>query len=110
MLAGEGGHPWAEPHAANAVHAAGLAVAAQARFSNAQAPGVTVTVTRIGGGESLTSVPARAWFDVDLRALDASTVPRLHDAVCRLVERERGDIAVTYHVLDGGTETGGREQ
>ena len=105
MFSGEGGHPWAEPHAANAVHAAGLAVAALACFSDAQAPGVTVTVTRIGGGESLTSVPARAWFDVDLRALDASTVPRLHHTVCRLVERERGDIAVTYHVL--GDRPGG---
>lgn len=90
---GDGGHPWADAGAANAVHAAGCAIAAVTRLAGAQRSGATVTVTRMGGGESLTSIPAQAWFDVDLRALDASELPRLHCAVCRLAERAIADAA-----------------
>jgi tripeptide aminopeptidase len=83
----EGGHPWADADHANAIHVAGCAIASVAQLAGTQPSGVTVTVTRMGGGESLTSIPAQAWFDVDLRALDASAIPRLHDNVVRLSER-----------------------
>jgi len=87
--AGEGGHPWANASAANAVHAVGRAIAAIAQLADAQPSGVTITVTRVGGGESLTSVPAHGWFDVDLRTLDHSAMSRVSDAVRRLAERAR---------------------
>ncbi|MBL0172749.1 MAG: M20/M25/M40 family metallo-hydrolase [Gemmatimonadaceae bacterium] len=112
---GAGGHPWADPHAANAIHAAGCAVAAVAQLAKAQPPGVTVSVTRIGGGESLTSVPAGAWFDVDVRALDGAAVGRLHELVRRLSERAAQDTTrqhtgtlLTVTVATLGDRPGGR--
>jgi len=87
LVDGPGGHPWADPDAANAIHAVGRAVASIAQFATAQRTGITVTVTRVGGGESLTSVPAHAWFDVDLRTLDQRAMARVAQQVQRLVER-----------------------
>jgi acetylornithine deacetylase/succinyl-diaminopimelate desuccinylase-like protein len=91
-FSGAGGHPWADADATNAIHVAGRAIADVARMASTQARGVTVTVTRMGGGESLTSVPAHAWFDVDLRALDASVIPQLDAMVHRLAERATADV------------------
>jgi acetylornithine deacetylase/succinyl-diaminopimelate desuccinylase-like protein len=110
-FAGPGGHPWADPHAANAVHAVGRAVATIAALASAQPSGITITVTRMGGGESLTSVPAGAWFDLDVRTLDPRAMSRVVDAIHRLVERaraeesRRGSLSVTMDVL--GDRPGG---
>ncbi len=110
-FAGPGGHPWADPHAANAVHAVGRAVATIAAMASAQPGGITITVTRMGGGESLTSVPAGAWFDLDVRTLDPRSMSRVVDAIHRLVERARaeesgrGSLSVTTDVL--GDRPGG---
>lgn len=90
-FAGPGGHPWADPQAANAVHAVGRAVATIAAMARTQSTGITITVTRIGGGESLTSVPAGAWFDLDVRTLDQRAMSRVVDAILRLVERARAE-------------------
>lgn len=113
-ITAEGGHPWADVDRANAVHVAGRAIASMAQLASAQPSGVTVTVTRVGGGESLTSIPAHAWFDVDLRALDASAIPRLHEILVRLSRRAAADAgnaianrapAVSFEVL--GDRPGG---
>ena len=39
----------------------------------------SATVTRVHGGESLTSIPARAWFELDVRMLNATRLPALLD-------------------------------
>lgn len=111
-FAGPGGHPWADPQSANAIHAVGRAVAAIAAMARAQSTGITITVTRMGGGESLTSVPAGAWFDLDVRTLDQRAMSRVVDAVLRLVERARAEessrgaaLTVTTDVL--GDRPGG---
>lgn len=110
-FAGPGGHPWADPHAANAVHAVARAVATIAALASAQPSGITITVTRMGGGESLTAVPAGAWFDLDVRTLDPRAMSRVVDAIHRLVERaraeesRRGSLSVTMDVL--GDRPGG---
>jgi tripeptide aminopeptidase len=64
---GPGGHSWADRSAPNPIHAAAQAIADIARTGLPF--GAAMTVTRMGGGERLTSVAERAWFDVDLRAL-----------------------------------------
>ncbi len=89
--AGTGGHPWADRGAPNAVHAVGLAVGAIAQLALVQPGGVSVAVTRVSGGESLTSVPMHGWLDVDIRALDPLALTRACDAVHRLAERARVD-------------------
>jgi tripeptide aminopeptidase len=104
-LRGPGGHPWTDVGRANAVHAAGVAIGAMAQFSASSPRGVTVHVTRVGGGESLTSIPAAAWFEIDVRTLEASAMPRVLDTVRRLVERAAPDMVVEYEIL--GDRPGG---
>ena len=84
---GNGGHPWTDRHAANAIHALGRALASIARCADDARSNARITVTRVGGGESLTSVPAHAWFEVDVRAQIATDIPRLVARVRSLVDR-----------------------
>ena len=86
-ITGPGGHPWADPHARNAVHAMGHAISAIAQCAAAQRSGVTIAVTRMGGGESLTAVPVHAWCELDLRALDPTRIATITETVRQLVER-----------------------
>ncbi len=72
---GPGGHSWAAFGAPNAVHAAGRAIARLAALSLPHAPRTTLSVTRLSGGLSINSIPADAWFEVDLR----STAPAMLD-------------------------------
>lgn len=105
--AGAGGHPWADGGAPNAVHAVGHAVCAIAQLASAQPAGATITVTRVSGGESLTSVPAHGWLEVDIRALDPLALTRVCDAVHRLVERARVDascVATRRHTGESAQE------
>ncbi len=103
-FSGPGGHPWADQQAANAAHAVGRAIASIAQLASSQASGIAVTVTRMGGGESLTSVPASAWFDVDIRTIDQRSMSRVSDAVHRVVERARAESCGPRSVLTVTTE------
>lgn len=90
-MRGAGGHPWADASVPNAAHAIGRAVSAIAQFADAQRDGVTISVTRIGGGEGLTSIPTHAWCEVDVRTRQANAMPQLLNSLSRLVERARAD-------------------
>lgn len=58
-------------------HLGAVAALAQlAEAERAKGAGASVTVTRVHGGESLTSIPARASFELDVRTLNAT---RWHD-------------------------------
>jgi tripeptide aminopeptidase len=103
-FAGPGGHPWADRHVANAAHAVGRAIGAIAMMAAAQPSGITITVTRMGGGESLTSVPSAAWFDLDVRTLDQRAMSRVVDAVLRLVERARAEESARGAALSVSTD------
>jgi acetylornithine deacetylase/succinyl-diaminopimelate desuccinylase-like protein len=104
-IAGEGGHPWADRFVPNAVHTVGRVIAALAHFSDRQRESTRVTVTRVAGGESLTSIPASAWFEVDLRALHSAQLVTLIGAVRRVIERACGAQTVTLSCL--GERPGG---
>ena len=55
----------------------------------------SATVTRVHGGESLTSIPARAWFELDVRTLNATRLPalldELLDEMLQVINRARID-------------------
>ena len=85
---GPGGHPWVDVRAPNAIHAMGHAIAAIARYADALPAGATLSVARMAGGESLTSVPTLAWCDVDVRALDAMQCAAIVAQLHRLVSNE----------------------
>lgn len=79
---GPGGHPWADRAHPNAAHALGTAIS---MVSRARGPvNATMTVSRVGGGESLTSIPRHAWLDIDLRALNSADLRAL-DALVRRI-------------------------
>ncbi len=73
-FSGAGGHSWADFGRPNAVHAAGHVAHWLSKLPREYRGQVAVSVGRIGGGESLTSIAAHAWMEVDVRAADASSL------------------------------------
>ena len=91
---GSGGHSWADFGVANPVHAvAAVATALQAVLLPRE-PRTTLTVARIGGGESINSVPREAWLEVDIRSLGTTVLTELartlQETVARIERSENG--------------------
>ncbi len=84
---GPGGHSWADFGRPNAIHAAGRAAFWLATMPSEFRSAVAVSVGRIGGGESLTAIPALAWMEVDVRATDDIVLGRA-DRQLRSVVRQ----------------------
>lgn len=82
---GAGGHSWVDFGAPNAVHAAARASAWLADVPRNMNARVALTVSSIGGGESMNSIPANAWFEVDVRATDALALRRVDGELRRMV-------------------------
>lgn len=74
---GAGGHSWVDFGAPNAVHAAARAAAMLADVPRHMHARVALTVSGIGGGESMNSIPAHAWLDVDVRATEQALLMRV---------------------------------
>ncbi len=90
-LHGAGGHTWANAGTPNPVHAAGALIASLTRLSSRERPYALVTVSRMSGGETLTSVPRTAWIDVDVRAFDATRLTRLRTVIAQLATQAAQD-------------------
>ncbi len=73
---GPGGHSWSDFGRPNAIHAAGRATHWLAALPAEFRSRVTISVGRIGGGESLTAIPALAWLEVDVRGTDDGVLAR----------------------------------
>lgn len=82
---GPGGHSWSAFGAVNAVHAASACATQLARLPLPAGPRATLSVGRIGGGESINAIPAHAWLEVDARSADAATLATLEREVRRVV-------------------------
>ena len=66
--AGPGGHSWAAFGVPNPAHAVGIATAQIAEIPLPVAPRTAVSVVRIGGGQSVNTIPTEAWLELDLRS------------------------------------------
>lgn len=121
-MQGGGGHSWAQAGAPNPIHALSALVASvtsRERGLIASLPAshrqrTALTVTRSGGGESLTGIPAHAWIDVDLRAHDARVLAQLEEQLTRLAHIAARDEssadpqrALTLHVQRLGARPAG---
>ncbi|MDF1501441.1 M20/M25/M40 family metallo-hydrolase [Roseisolibacter sp. H3M3-2] len=84
-FAGPGGHSWAAFGVPNAVHAAARAAAAIAALPLDDAPRVTVSVGRIGGGICVNAIPADGWLEVDLRSTFTRMLDRYEQSIRRAV-------------------------
>jgi len=83
---GPGGHSWAAFGVPNAVHAAASAAAMLASLPLPRSPRTTLSVSRIGGGTSINSIPEEGWLEVDLRSTSASVLDRF-DREIRVIVR-----------------------
>jgi len=83
---GAGGHSWAAFGIPNAVHAAAAAAAMLASLPLPKTPRTTLSVSRIGGGTSINSIPEEGWLEVDLRSTSAVVLDRF-DREIRIVVR-----------------------
>ncbi len=86
-FSGPGGHSWADFGIVNPVHAAAAAASALHAVMLPREPRTALTVARIGGGESINSVPQVGWLEVDLRSLSASVLTDLERVVRETVVR-----------------------
>lgn len=98
-ITGVGGHSWVDYGTPNPIHAMAIAMAAIARLGAQRAPMVAVTISRLSGGESLTSIPVDAWFDLDMRSIDARALANTASEVRRIVHSAIADASrnVTVH-------------
>jgi len=83
---GAGGHSWAAFGVPNAVHAAASAASMLASLPLPKSPRTTLSVSRIGGGTSINSIPEEGWLEVDLRSTSASVLDRF-DREIRVIVR-----------------------
>ncbi len=83
---GAGGHSWADFGAPNAVHAAGRSAAWLAEVPRTLQGRVALTVSGIGGGESMNAIPAHAWIEVDVRATGQEWLNRVDVELRRIVK------------------------
>jgi acetylornithine deacetylase/succinyl-diaminopimelate desuccinylase-like protein len=111
---GPGGHSWTAFGAVNPVHAAARAASALADLTRPAR--ATLTVSQIGGGLSVNSIPERAWLEVDARSTSEASLARLEREIVRIAgwaamtenERRAGATpALTYGVERIGRRAGG---
>lgn len=84
---GPGGHSWADFGVANPLHAATAVATALQAVLLPRAPRSALTVTRIGGGESINSIPRECWLEVDIRSLSAEVLVQLERTLRETVTR-----------------------
>ena len=89
---GAGGHSWADFGVANPVHAVTALAAALQAVMLPREPRTTLTVARVGGGESINSIPRDGWLEVDMRSHSERVLSglerTLHETVTRIERSE----------------------
>ena len=73
---GSGGHSWADFGSPNTVHAAAQATTWLAELPRTLNLQFAITVSRIGGGESINAIPSSSFMEVDIRATDEAVLQR----------------------------------
>lgn len=115
---GPGGHSWAAFGVANPVHAAARAASVLAGLRIAGADGLrsALSVSRIGGGMSVNSIPEDAWLEVDVRSTSEAALDRIEREVREIANaaatqenqrRTPGTDALRFDVTRIGARPGG---
>jgi len=113
---GPGGHSWSAFGASNPVHAAARAatVLASVRFEGMGR--AALSVSRIGGGMSINSIPEDAWLEVDARSTRDATLERFEREIREIAaaaateenqRRAPGTPSLTYRVTRIGDRPSG---
>lgn len=81
----DGGHAWGDYPSPSAVHAAGEAIAALARLHVPREPRSSLNVGQVSGGTSVNAIAGKAWFNLDLRSVDAASLATLEAAAVKVI-------------------------
>jgi tripeptide aminopeptidase len=113
---GPGGHSWSAFGVANPVHAAARTATLLADRRLASGAPSALSVSRIGGGLSVNSIPTEAWLEVDARSTSDSVLERIEAAVREIVwtcasqenaQRRPQTASLTYTIDRIGCRAGG---
>lgn len=85
--AGPGGHSWAAFGVPNPAHAVGIATARIAEIPLPAVPRTALSVVRIGGGQSVNSIPTDAWLELDLRSEADAALAEVYDSAHGALKR-----------------------
>lgn len=102
---GPGGHSWAHAGAPNPVHVISRIAAALDAVVVPRTPRSSLAVTRIGGGESINSIPRDAWMEVDVRSTSGDVLAALVQTVTDTVARQMRTAApdtLTHEIIPIG--------
>ena len=83
---GPGGHSFGAFGLVNPIHALGRAVGRIADLQVPTEPKVTFNVGRVGGGTSVNSIPAEAWFEMDMRSSDPAALAAIDTSFQKAVD------------------------
>jgi acetylornithine deacetylase/succinyl-diaminopimelate desuccinylase-like protein len=83
---GPGGHSFGAFGLVNPIHALGRAVGKIADLHVPHEPTVTFNVGRIGGGTSVNSIAAEAWFEMDMRSSDSAALAAIDASFQKAVD------------------------
>jgi acetylornithine deacetylase/succinyl-diaminopimelate desuccinylase-like protein len=98
-LSGPGGHSWVDWGTPNPIHALARAVARLVDLPLPDAPSTTLSVGRWSGGTSINAIPRDAWFEFEVRGVEAAELARV-DA--EAIERIRAAVADEEPLGPGG--------
>jgi tripeptide aminopeptidase len=98
-VTGEGGHSWGDFGASNAIHGAAEIIHELCRIPLPANPKTTLNVGVIEGGTSINTIAASAWFNLDLRSVEAFALQRLAERVNRVLTMRRRGITVDVEVV-----------
>jgi len=84
---GLGGHSYNNFGRANPAQALGRAIALISELRVPSSPKTTFTVSRVGGGTSVNTIPAESWMEVDLRSQDEKALEALDRSVHEIAKR-----------------------
>ncbi len=98
-VSGEGGHSWGDFGASNAIHGAAEIIHELCRIPLPANPKTTLNVGVIEGGTSINTIASSAWFNLDLRSVEAFALQRLADRVNRVLNVRRRGLTVSMEIV-----------
>lgn len=113
---GPGGHSWSAFGAANPVHAAARAASGIAGLRVEGALRSCVSVSRIGGGMAVNSIPEESWLEVDARSTSEPALARVERRIREIAasaaidenqRRSPGSAPLTHVITRIGDRPGG---
>lgn len=95
-----GGHSWVDYGSPSAIHELAQVVADLTDLTVPQKPRASLNVGIIQGGTSINTIASQAYFELDLRAEDQTTLSRLSERVRRaILRREKNGVALSVEPI-----------